>query len=285
MKLKKPPWITTTVDVTSFQDLIGEIKRNNLHVVCYEASCPNIGTCFQKRTATFLILGDTCTRTCAFCGIKHGKSSPLDPDEPKEVAKLVDKLNLRHAVITSVTRDDLADQGVNQFINTLREIRKIRSKTIIEVLIPDFQGDKNLLNQLILEKPDIINHNMETVSRLYPQVRPQASYTRSLGLLQYIKKQKTSIYTKSGFMIGVGEAESEILALMQDLKNVKCDVLTIGQYLSPSERHLPVKGYYTPEEFKRFEEFGKQLGFLSVSAAPLVRSSFNAVEFSDKFLC
>ncbi|MFX1295788.1 MAG: lipoyl synthase [Promethearchaeota archaeon] len=284
MELKKPSWITTTVNLTSFNKLNSKIKNYKLHVVCFEASCPNIGICFNRKTATFLILGDICTRNCIFCGIKHGNPSLPDPAEPKNIAKLVKELNLKHAVITSVTRDDLEDQGVSQFIQTIQEIRKIVQKVIIEVLIPDFQGNKNILNQLIREKPEIINHNVETVSRLYRKVRPQANYSQSLEILSYIKKQDPTIYTKSGFMVGIGETINEILALIHDLKKNNCDILTIGQYLRPSESQFPVQRYYKPEEFQKFEKFGKKLGFISVTAAPLIRSSYNAESISKKFL-
>jgi lipoic acid synthetase len=281
---KKPAWITTTVDLTSFQDLISIIRGFNLHVVCFEASCPNIGACFHKKTATFLILGDTCTRNCKFCGIKHGLPSALNPEEPRSVAKLVGELKLRHVVITSVTRDDLPDQGISQYIRTIREIKNTVPNTVVEVLIPDFQGKKEILIQLIREKPEIVNHNVETVPRLYPMVRPQANYSRSLEVLHFIKEKNPSIYTKSGFMIGIGETKKEVQSLLQDLKQARCDIVTIGQYLQPSEHQLPVKKYYSPKEFKEFEQFGKDLGFLHVNAAPLVRSSYNAEEFSKKFL-
>lgn len=284
MESKKPSWISTSIDLTSFEDLIKRIRKYDLHVVCFEATCPNIGTCFHKKTATFLILGDICTRNCTFCGIKHGVPSPPDPAEPKKVAELVRELGLNHIVITSVTREDLPDQGVTQFIETIREIREISPKIIVEVLIPDFQGDKDLLNQLILEKPEIINHNIETVPCLYPEVRPQAEYARSLEILKFIKERDSTIYTKSGFMVGLGETEDEIRALIRDLNSVKCDILTIGQYLRPSNSHLPVQKYYSPEEFQKLETFGKKLGFLFVAAAPLVRSSFNAAEFSKQFV-
>ncbi|HUX98141.1 MAG TPA: lipoyl synthase [Candidatus Deferrimicrobium sp.] len=284
MKSKKPPWIATSIDLTSFQEVMAQINNYQLHVVCFEASCPNIGTCFTRRTATFLILGDICTRNCRFCGITHGKPSNPDPNEPKNVAKLVRDLNLRHVVITSVTRDDLPDQGADQFINIIREIRKICAEVIIEVLIPDFQGNKDLLLQLIQEEPHIINHNVETVPSLYPKVRPEADYLRSLGILAYIKEQAPAIYTKSGFMVGLGETNAEIRDLIQDLKKSNCDILTIGQYLRSSESNLPVMKYYSPKEFQKLEEFGKTLGFLYINAAPLIRSSFNAVDFSKKFI-
>lgn len=283
--LKKPSWITTTVDLTSFQDLISKIQDFNLHVVCFEASCPNIGTCFHKKTATFLILGDICTRNCKFCGIKHGIPLAPDPIEPRSIAKLVEELKLAHIVITSVTRDDLPDQGISQYIQTIREIKKTLPNVVIEVLIPDFQGKTEVLNQLIREKPKIINHNMETVARLYPTVRPQANYQRSLDILKFIKEQDSSLYTKSGFMIGLGESPEEVQSLLWELKRVRCDCVTIGQYLQPSKySHIPVQKYYSPEEFKEFERFGKNLGFLFVNAAPLVRSSYNADEFSKKIL-
>jgi lipoic acid synthetase len=282
--LKKPSWIATTVDLTSFQDLISKIQGFNLHVVCFEASCPNIGTCFHKKTATFLILGDICTRNCKFCGIKHGLPSAPDLNEPRSVAKLVEELKLRHVVITSVTRDDLPDQGVSQYIQTIREIKKTLPNVVIEVLIPDFQGKEEVLVQLIREKLEIVNHNVETVPRLYPIVRPQANYLRSLEVLRFIKECNPSIYTKSGLMIGIGETKEEVQSLLQDLKQARCDIVTIGQYLQPSERHIPVQKYYSIEEFKEFEQFGKDLEFLFVNAAPLVRSSFNAEEFSKEFL-
>ncbi len=284
MEPKKPAWISTKIDLTSFESLISKIERANLHVVCFEASCPNIGTCFQEGTATFLILGNICTRNCAFCGIKHG--NPLDPDadEPREISKLVSELNLRHVVITSVTRDDLPDQGVKQFIKTIRAIRNSCKNTTIEVLIPDFQGNKQLLNTLLEERPDILNHNVETVPRLYPVIRPQAVYSRSISLLKYIKEQFPTVYTKTGFMVGLGETEDEIFSLINHLRDAKCDILTIGQYLRPSGVHVPVKKYYSPEEFQKYEAYGKTLGFQSIMAAPLVRSSYNAKSFSMQFI-
>ncbi|MHA1279435.1 MAG: lipoyl synthase [Candidatus Helarchaeota archaeon] len=284
MRPRKPEWITTSIDLPSFERLISLIREYKLHVVCFEASCPNIGACFRRKTATFLILGDICTRSCTFCGIKHGKSAAPENDEPNQVAKLVNELDLDHVVITSVTRDDLPDQGVSQFIKTMREIRRTNPEVIIELLVPDFQGDRELLNQLIREPPHILNHNIESVPRLYKRVRPQAIYSRSLALLEYVKEQNPSIYTKSGFMVGLGETEQEILELMNDLRKVNCDILIIGQYLQPTEKQLPVEKYYTPEEFKKYEMYGNKLGFLSVTAGPLIRSSYNAEEFSRKFL-
>ncbi len=282
--IEKPSWISTRIDLTTFQDLISKIRKFNLHVVCFEASCPNIGTCFHKKTATFLILGDICSRNCKFCGIKHGNPRAPDPNEPKGVANFLQELNLEHIVITSVTRDDLPDQGVSQYIQTIREIRKRVQNTVIEVLIPDFQGIKEIIIQLIQEKPEIINHNIETVPRLYPMVRPQANYLRSLEVLHFVKERDPYIYTKSGLMIGLGETKQEVQSLLQDLKQVGCDIITIGQYLQPSEHQMPVQKYYSPEEFKEFEQFGKDLRFLHMSAAPLIRSSYNAEEFSREFL-
>jgi len=282
--MKKPAWISTSVDLASFQELITKIRNHDLHVVCFEASCPNIGTCFHRNTATFLILGDVCTRNCAFCGIQQGSPEVPDPNEPKNVAKLTQNLNLKHVVITSVTHDDLTDQGASQFTRTIREIKKIQPKVIIEVLIPDFRGNMDLLNQIIQEKPDIINHNVETIPRLYSTVRPQADFLRSLTVLKYIKSQAPDIYTKSGFMVGLGESDTEIRNLMQELRDSKCDILTIGQYLRPSEAQLPVQKYYTPEEFKTFEKIGKEMGFLYIAAAPLIRSSYNAADFSKRFM-
>ncbi len=282
--MKKPSWISTSVDLTSFQELNTKIKGHNLHVVCFEASCPNIGTCFNRKTATFLILGKVCTRNCAFCGIRQGTPEVPDSNEPRNIAKLVHDLNLQHVVITSVTRDDLADQGATQFIRTIKEIKKIQPKIIVEVLIPDFQGNIELLNRIIQAKPEIINHNVETVPRLYAEVRPQADFLRSLTVLKHIKSQDPEIYTKTGFMVGLGETDAEIKALMQELRDNKCDILTIGQYLRPSDAQLPIQKYYTPEEFNKFEILGKNMGFLYVTAAPLIRSSYNAVDFSKRFL-
>ncbi|MHA1264495.1 MAG: lipoyl synthase [Candidatus Helarchaeota archaeon] len=284
MQLKKPAWISTTVDLASFQQLITKIRNQGLYVVCFEASCPNIGTCFHRRTATFLILGRICTRSCRFCGIEHGIPINPDPNEPRHVARLVQELGLKHVVITSVSRDDLPDYGVTQFIDTIREIRNRQSEIIIEVLIPDFQGQTESLNQLIHEKPDIINHNIETIPRLYATVRPQANYTRSLHVLNYIKQQDPSIYTKSGFMVGLGETFSEIFQVIRDLKEVQCDILTIGQYLRPSENHLPVQKYYTSDDFQKMKNYSETIGFTYVSAAPLVRSSFMADNFSKGFM-
>jgi len=282
--LEKPSWIATSIDLASFQGLISKIQKYNLHVVCFEAACPNIGTCFHKKTATFLILGNICTRTCKFCGIEKGVPSSPDPDEPNLIAKLVKELNLKHIVITSVTRDDLPDQGVSQFIETIQEIRASLSKIVIEVLIPDFQGKTEIIDQLIQEKPEIINHNVELVPRLYPSVRPQANYRRSLQVLKFVKEQNPEIYTKSGLMVGLGESIAEIHSLLRDLKRVRCDIVTIGQYLEPSKEQVPVQKYYTPTDFEEFERYGQNLGLLHIKAAPLMRSSYNAEKISQKFL-
>lgn len=284
MPLKKPPWISTSVDLSRFQEVFKSIRELDLHVVCFEASCPNIGLCFSRKTATFLILGDICTRNCAFCGIKQGLPRELDPEEPVHVAELIEELELRHVVITSVTRDDLEDQGVSQFIQTIGEIKKRRADVIIEVLIPDFQGERVLLDRLLQARPHIVNHNIETIARLYPKVRPQANYTRSLSVLKYVKTCNPAIYTKSGFMVGLGETDHEIQQLMRDLRDNFCDILTVGQYLRPSPTQLPVHKYYTPKEFESLRNNGIDLGFIHVAAAPLVRSSFNAIDFSSKFM-
>jgi len=261
------------------QDLFHSLS---LHTVCEEARCPNIGECFARRTATFMILGDRCTRNCRFCAVKKGSPLPLDLEEPKNVAKAVGKLGLRYVVITSVTRDDLEDGGANQFAETVREIRKLSDGEIkIEVLIPDFKGSLSSLKAVLEARPDVLNHNLETVSRLYPQVRPLANYEQSLKLLKQAKQINSSVYTKSGLMVGLGETFEEVVEAMRDLRKAGCDILTIGQYLRPSPEHLEVREYLRPEKFREYEKVGKSLGFFSVVSGPFVRSSYQAREVWD----
>lgn len=257
------------------QILLNELE---LHTVCEEAKCPNIGECFKKETATFLILGNICTRNCSFCAINKGKPLPPDPEEPGHIARATKKLGLSHTVITSVTRDDLPNGGAEQFAATVKEIRKINPETTIEILIPDFNGSKEGLEKVIEIQPEVINHNVETVPRLYPRVRPKADYIRSLNLLKEIKETELSIITKSGFMVGLGETKSEIFEVMEDMRTQNVDVLTIGQYLCPSGKQLPVADYIHPDQFLEYKEKGNELGFKFVAANPYTRSSYKAQE-------
>ncbi|MBI5699786.1 lipoyl synthase [Candidatus Saganbacteria bacterium] len=268
-----PPWLKKPIpkhsNISRVRKLMGE---NGVHTVCESAKCPNIGECFAKNTVTFLILGDTCTRRCAFCGVKKGIPAPVDPDEPKKIAEAVKKLGLDYVVITSVTRDDLPDGGAGQFVEVIRYLRLNAAVPEIEVLIPD-----NLdLDRVLEAKPFVLNHNLETVPRLYPQVRPQADYRRSLKVLRYIKDQNPSIYTKSGIMVGLGEKDEEIEQVLRDLRAVGCDLVTIGQYLPPAKQKLPVIRYVDPLIFAEYERLGKELGFLHTASGPFVRSSYRA---------
>ncbi len=253
-----------------------------LHTVCESAKCPNQGECFSQGIATFLILGDICTRNCQFCAIEKGRSLPIDTDEPARIAEAVKKLQLKHAVITSVTRDDLIDGGATHFVQVVENIKSSCPQTTIEVLIPDFQGSIRALQCVVSSHPDIIGHNVETVRRLYPKVRPKANYQRSLNLLLTVKSADQSILTKSGLMLGLGEQHDEIVAVMGDLRAVACDFLTIGQYLPPSHMHYPLSRYVPQPEFELYEQIGKKMGFCSVLSGAFVRSSFNAVEMYEQ---
>jgi len=257
--------------------LLEELKLNT---VCQSALCPNLGECFSRRTATFMILGNTCTRNCRFCAVQSGQPQPPDPDEPRRVALAAARLGLKHVVVTSVTRDDLPDGGAGQFAATIKSIREYLPGAVIEVLTPDFQGKKEALVKVLEAGPHIFNHNIETVPRLYPEVRPGANYQRSLEILKQVKEMAPGIYTKSGLMVGLGETKEEVEQVMADLRKVNCDILTIGQYLRPSPQHLEVKEYVRPEVFDYYGARGREMGFLYVAAAPFVRSSYNAAEFS-----
>jgi len=254
--------------------LKGLLRRAGLHTVCEEARCPNIGECFEAGTATFLILGDVCTRACRFCAVASGRPRGLDRGEPLRVAQTVRTLGLRHAVVTSVTRDDLPDGGATVFADTVRAIRRLSPHTGIEVLIPDLQGNWTALGSITAARPDILNHNLETVPRLYPAVRPKALYDRSLALLERAKASQ--VLTKSGLMVGLGEERRELREVMADLRSAGCDIVTIGQYLRPSAKHLPVARFYPPEEFEELAGEARALGFRHVEAGPLVRSSYHA---------
>jgi len=279
-----PVWLKKRAPKKEILEEMQRLFRSlSLHTVCEEARCPNMGECFARHTAAFMILGNRCTRNCSFCAVKKGDPLPLDPEEPKNVARAVKKLGLRYVVITSVTRDDVQDGGAGQFADTIREIKRLSSEeTKIEVLIPDFKGSLSSLKVVAEAKPDVLNHNLETVSRLYPVVRPLANYERSLRLLKQARELNRSIHTKSGLMVGLGEDFEEVIEAMRDLRGTDCEILTIGQYLSPSSEHLEVKEYLRPERFREYERIGRSLGFLSVVSGPFVRSSYQAREVWDK---
>jgi len=275
--MPKPPWLKKRIP--PIQDLIrvkSILDEASLHTVCEEARCPNLGECFSKGTATVLILGRICTRNCGFCAVEHGMPVLPDDEEPKKVAQAVKKMGLQYVVITSVTRDDLIDGGASHFAKTIQAIRKLDRKIRVEVLIPDFKGALSSLQMVLKEEPDVLNHNLETIFRLYPEVRPQADYKRSLDLLKRSKENYPHIFTKSGFMLGLGETGGEVLGLLQDLRGVGCDFLTIGQYLQPRPDRLPVIRYIPPEEFEEYKEIAEKMGFMAVASAPFVRSSFHA---------
>jgi len=280
--LGRPEWLKARAPSGEGYREIRETMRDlNLHTVCEEAACPNIGECWNNRTATFMILGNVCTRSCGFCNVLTGKPAELDLDEPYRVADAARKMGLKHAVITSVNRDELEDGGAAIFAETIREIRKQVPDCAVEVLTPDFKGDRDAIQTLIDARPDTFNHNIETVPRLYPAVRPQAKYQRSLEVLRYVKEINPEGLTKSGFMVGLGEVEEELWETMRDLRDHDVDILTIGQYLRPSENHLPMSRYYTPKEFADLRKRGFELGFKHVESGALVRSSYHAHEQTE----
>ena len=277
--VERPEWLKVRATFgENFRQLKGLLRGLALHSVCEEALCPNIYECFEARTATFLILGDVCTRRCSFCAIANGRPAGLDREEPHRVAHAARVLGLRHVVVTSVARDDLTDGGAAVFADTIVQLRESVADCSVEVLIPDFGGSRSALERVMAARPDILNHNVETVPRLYRRVRPSARYYRSLELLQRAKEMDASVPTKSGLMVGLGETWDEILAVLADLRRADCDIATIGQYLRPTsaERHLPVERYYTPAEFQRLKDEALALGFRAVEAGPLVRSSYHA---------
>jgi len=276
---KKPDWIRSKLSNSKEFFLTKTIvNSNNLITVCQEANCPNITECWSKRHATFMIMGDTCTRACAFCDVKTGVPGKLDPLEPVKIAEAVKKLNLRHVVITSVDRDDLMDGGSNHFFEVIKQIRKINLNTTVEVLTPDFLRKGDAYKKVLEAKPDVFNHNIETVPSLYLKVRPGSRYFASLELLKNAKRFDNNIFTKSGIMLGLGENRDEILQVMDDLRAADVDFLTIGQYLQPSAKHHPLEKYYTPKEFDDYGTIAKAKGFLLVSSTPLTRSSYHADE-------
>jgi len=274
---RKPEWIRVKAPTSAeYHETRALMRGLNLHTVCEEAACPNIGECWKRKHATFMILGSVCTRACAFCNVATGRPDKLDPHEPEHVAEAVRKLGLTHVVITSVDRDDLDDGGAMQFVRTIEAIRKSSPHTTIEILTPDFLRKDGALELVVAAKPDVFNHNLETVPRLYPTIRPGARYYHSLRLLDRVKQLDPSIFTKSGIMVGLGEDRVEVMQVMDDLRSAEVDFLTIGQYLQPTPKHAAVDRFVTPEEFKAYESMAIAKGFLLVSASPLTRSSYHA---------
>jgi lipoic acid synthetase len=274
---RRPEWLKVRAPGgPNYARLTALMRSLNLHTVCEEARCPNMGECWEHKAATFMILGDTCTRSCGFCAIKTGRPPVLDTDEPRRVAEALAELNLAHAVITSVDRDELPDGGAAIWAETIRRVKDLSPRTSIEVLIPDFQGDWEALRVVMDAKPDILNHNLETVPSQYHRVRPQAKYKRSLQLLANAKQIDPQAITKTGLMLGIGEQGEEMLEVLRDLVDVRVDILTLGQYLRPTMQHLPVDRYVTPDEFARWKELGEGMGIPHVESGPLVRSSYHA---------
>lgn len=275
---KKPEWLKVSYNKAAVDEVSGIMARLKLNTVCKEANCPNLGECYKKRTATFMILGNICTRHCRFCNVSSGVVEPVDPNEPMHLAEAVKELDLKHVVITSVTRDDLQDGGARHFADTIQAVRKLNPQVSIEVLIPDLKGVNDHLDIIIEANPDVINHNVETVKALYPQVRPEANYEQSMYVLDYVKKQAPHIKTKTGIMVGLGETDGQIYQVMDDSLKAGCDIFTIGQYLRPSSKHIEVKEYVTPEKFEDYKKTGEKKGFHHIASSPLVRSSYRAEE-------
>ncbi|WP_129597831.1 lipoyl synthase [Anaerophilus nitritogenes] len=276
---RKPSWLRINLSQgRNLDDLENLIKKYSLNTVCKEANCPNRMECFSKKTATFMILGKECSRNCKFCNVSHKKLEKVDEKEPENVANAALELKLKHVVITSVTRDDLVDGGAGHFAKVIKAVKLNDPKIIIEVLIPDFKGDNKALSKVVKEKPEVINHNVETVPRLYQNVRPMAIYERSLQLLKNVKIMDKNILTKSGIMVGLGEKEEEVIEVLKDLRKVGCDFLTIGQYLAPSKNHYSVVEYVHPQIFEKYKKEAFQLGFRYVASGPFVRSSYHASE-------
>lgn len=276
---RRPPWIRVKAPRGETYEKVRRLmRRQTLHTVCEEAQCPNLGECWGSGTATFLMMGDTCTRSCGFCDIKTGRPSPLDWAEPNRIAQSVRAMGLQHVVITSVNRDDRADGGAPVFAMVIRRIRQLQPGCSVEVLIPDFKGSETALRIVMDAQPEILNHNVETVPRLFKKVQPQDNYEWALATLANAKKMDPLVLSKSGIMLGLGETMAEVLDTMQALVNIDVDILTLGQYLQPSKKHLPIERYYTPAEFRRLRETGMEMGFKWVESGPLVRSSYHAAE-------
>jgi lipoic acid synthetase len=278
--VRLPSWFKVKINRGEhFRQIDSLVRTLNLHTVCKEAACPNRWECWNRGTATFIIFGDRCTRGCTFCGVEKATPKEVNRNEPKKVAEAVKFLDLRYAIITSVTRDDLEDGGAALFAKVVEENKRLNPDCTIELLVPDFKGQQESIHTVVDSAPSVLGHNLETVKRLYPRVRPQADYNRSLNLLGQAKKRDGRVFTKSGLIIGFGETTKEIHQTMRDLKDVGCDILTIGQYLKPSRVHLPVVKFYTPEDFLALERIGKEMGFSYMKTGPLVRSSYHADDF------
>lgn len=272
----KPKWLRVKLPTgKKYTELRGLVDKYDLHTICTSGSCPNMGECWSEGTATFMILGNICTRSCGFCGVKTGRPETVDWEEPEKVARSIKLMAIKHAVITSVDRDDLKDMGTIIWGETVKAIRRMNPETTLETLIPDFQGREDLLDRIVDVNPEVVSHNMETVKRLTREVRIQAKYERSLGVLKYLKENGIT-RTKSGIMLGLGETEEEVIQTLKDLRSVNLDIVTIGQYLQPSKKHLPVKQFITPDQFKKYEKIGLEMGFRHVESGALVRSSYKA---------
>ncbi len=276
-----PSWFRQPLPpIEKINSLKQNFRQRNLHTVCESARCPNLGECWSKGVATFMILGDVCSRACRFCAVAAGRPLAVDPHEPQKLAETIQGMNLNYIVITSVTRDDLVDEGAGHFAETIRYVKKLNPQLKIEVLIPDFSARQELLSQIVDAQPEVVSHNVETVKRLSPLIRPQAQYMRSLDVLRLVKQMSPGIFVKSSFMVGLGETQEEIKELMQDLMNHQCDILTVGQYLAPTQlkRHVKVERFVAPQEFEELKQMGLRLGFKHVMSGPLVRSSYIAEE-------
>lgn len=280
---RKPEWMRVRLSSTAHLNKVNNLlQQYNLNTVCEAANCPNRLECFSSKTATFMILGKECTRHCTFCNVTSNQPELVNPNEPENIAKAIQELGLKHAVITSVTRDDLIDEGAGHFASTVKAIRNHNPNTTIEVLTPDFNGKTECIRCVIDSKPDVYNHNIETVERLYETVRPEADYQQSLNVIKSIKTIDPKMVTKSGIMLGLGETQEEIIKTLQDLRDAGCDIVTIGQYMQPSEKHVKMVRYIHPDEFKKYEDIAYELGFSAVASSPLVRSSYKALESLEK---
>lgn len=276
VRTPKPKWLRVKLPTgKKYTELRGLVDKYKLNTICTSGSCPNMGECWSEGTATFMILGNICTRSCGFCGVKTGRPEQVDWEEPEKVARSIKLMEIKHAVLTSVDRDDLKDMGTIIWAETVKAVRRMNPNTTLETLIPDFQGREDLIDRIIDLKPEVVSHNMETVKRLTREVRIQAKYERSLGVLKYLKDHGIK-RTKSGIMLGLGEQESEVIQTLQDLRDVNLDIVTIGQYLQPSKKHLPVKQFITPDQFQKYEKIGLEMGFRHVESGALVRSSYKA---------
>lgn len=276
--MKKTEWLNVKISPEKFEKMKIFLEDSSINTVCESADCPNIGECFSKKTATFMIMGNICTRGCRYCSVPKGKPYPLDKDEPKKIANAVEKLGLKYVVITSVTRDDVEDGGAIHFANTIKEIKKLSENIKVEILVSDFLGNEKAIKIVIDSNPDVFGHNIETIPRLYKKIRPKADYKRSLNILKKAKEINNSLITKSGIMVGLGESEKEVIEVMHNLRDVDCDIMTIGQYLRPSKKHVEVAEYIKPQQFKKYEEMAYIMGFKYVASQPLVRSSYHAKE-------